>query len=132
MTTAAAGRSSGAPPDQAPTTAADGSDPPRQTAPDDLPPIERPLGGVTALTRSRRLTRAGSGQSLVMWLFLTRRFRTWVLITFLVPLATGLLRRVGEALQRRNGPTSVSNGLLKAGELGDRARARLGGGRRRR
>ena len=67
-----------------------------------------------------------------MWLFLTRRFRTWVLITFLVPLATGLLRRVGEALQRRNGPTSVSNGLLKAGELGDRARARLGGGRRRR
>jgi hypothetical protein len=67
-----------------------------------------------------------------MWLFLTRRFRTWVLITFLIPLATGLLRRVGEALQRRNGPTTVSNGLLKAGELGDRARARLGGGRRRR
>jgi hypothetical protein len=67
-----------------------------------------------------------------MWLFLTRRFRTWVLITFLVPLATGLLRRVGDALQRRNGPTTVSNGLLKAGELGDRARARLGGGRRRR
>ena len=67
-----------------------------------------------------------------MWLFLTRRFRTWVLITFLIPLATGLLRRVGEALQRRNGPTAVSNGLLKAGELGNRARARLGGGRRRR
>lgn len=67
-----------------------------------------------------------------MWLFLTRRFRTWVLITFLIPLATGLLRRVGEALQRRNGPTAVSNGLLKAGALGDRARARLGGGRRRR
>jgi hypothetical protein len=67
-----------------------------------------------------------------MWLFLTRRFRTWVLITFVVPLATGLLRRVGETLQRRNGPTTVSNGLLRAGELGDRARARLGGGRRRR
>jgi hypothetical protein len=67
-----------------------------------------------------------------MWLFLTRRFRTWVLITFLIPLATGLLRRVGEALQRRNGPSAVSNGLLKAGQIGDRARARLGGGRRRR
>ena len=67
-----------------------------------------------------------------MWLFLPRRFRTWVLITFLIPLATGLLRRVGETLQRRNGPTAVSNGLLKAGEIGDRARARLGGGRRRR
>jgi hypothetical protein len=67
-----------------------------------------------------------------MWLFLTRRFRTWVLITFLIPLATGLLRRVGETLERRNGPTAVSNGLLKAGQIGDRARARLGGGRRRR
>ena len=66
-----------------------------------------------------------------MWLFLTRRFRTWVLLTFLVPLATGLLRRVGEALQRRNGPSTVSNGLLRAGELGERARARLRGGRRR-
>ena len=66
-----------------------------------------------------------------MWLFLTRRFRTWVLLTFLVPLATGLLRRVGEALQRRNGPSTVSNGLLRAGELGERARVRLRGGRRR-
>jgi hypothetical protein len=67
-----------------------------------------------------------------MWLFLTRRFRTWVVLTVLVPLASGLLRRVGTALQRRNGPTAVSNGLLKAGELGDRARDRLRGGRRRR
>ena len=66
-----------------------------------------------------------------MWLFLTRRFRTWVLVTFLVPLATGLLRRVGETLQRRNGPSAVSDGLLRAGELGERARARLRGRRRR-
>jgi hypothetical protein len=67
-----------------------------------------------------------------MWLFLTRRFRTWVLLTFLIPLATGLLRRVGQALEHRNGPSAVSNGLLKAGELGDRARNTLRGGRRRR
>jgi hypothetical protein len=66
-----------------------------------------------------------------MWLFLTRRFRTWVLITVLAPLATGLLRRLGQTLERRNGATTVSNGLLKAGELGDRARARLRGGGRR-
>jgi hypothetical protein len=64
-----------------------------------------------------------------MWLFLTRRFRTWVLLTVLVPLASGLLRRVGQTLERRNGPTAVSNGLLKAGDLGDRARATLRGGR---
>ena len=67
-----------------------------------------------------------------MWLFLTRRFRTWVLLTFLVPLASGVLRRLGQTLERRNGPTTVSNGLLKAGALGDRARDRLRGGRRRR
>jgi hypothetical protein len=79
-----------------------------------------------------RLGRPLPGQRLDMWLFLTRRFRTWVLLTFLIPLATGLLRRVGQALERRNGPSSVSNGLLKAGDLGDRARSRLRGGRRRR
>ncbi|MCW2537177.1 MAG: uncharacterized protein JWQ26_2876 [Modestobacter sp.] len=64
-----------------------------------------------------------------MWLFLTRRFRTWVLLTVLVPLATGLLRRVGQALERRNGPSSVSNGLLKAVDFSDRASAKLRGGR---
>ncbi len=67
-----------------------------------------------------------------MWLFLTRRFRMWVVLTVLAPLATTVLRGLGSALQRRTGPSVVSNGLLKAGELGDRARARLGGGRRRR
>ena len=65
-----------------------------------------------------------------MWLFLTRRFRTWVLLTILVPLASGLLRRVGQMLERRNGPSGISNGLLKAGELGEKARLKLGGKRR--
>ena len=67
-----------------------------------------------------------------MWLFLTRRFRTWVLLTFLVPLASGVLRRLGQTLERRNGPTAVSNGLLKAGALGYQTRDRLRGGRKRR
>jgi hypothetical protein len=67
-----------------------------------------------------------------MWLFLTRRFRTWLLLTVVVPLATGLLRRVGETLQRRTGSTPLTRTLLKAGDLGDRARATLRGGRRRR
>ena len=60
-----------------------------------------------------------------MWLFLTRRLRTWLLVAFVLPLATGVLRRLGLALERRNGPTAVSNGLLRVGALGDRARARL-------
>ena len=62
-----------------------------------------------------------------MWLFLTRRLRTWLIITLLIPLATGVLRRLGQTLERRNGPTAVSNGLLRVGALGDRARARLRG-----
>jgi hypothetical protein len=66
-----------------------------------------------------------------MWLFLTRRFRMWVILTVLAPLATKVLRRLGQTLERRNGPNAVSNGLLKAGEIGDRTRAKLGGGRRR-
>jgi hypothetical protein len=66
-----------------------------------------------------------------MWLFFTRRLRMWLILTVLVPLTTGLLRRIGEGLERRNGSTTVSRALLKAGDLGDRARATLRGGRRR-
>jgi hypothetical protein len=62
-----------------------------------------------------------------MWLFLTRRFRTWLLLTLVLPLATGVLRRLGQTLERRNGPSAVSNGLLRVGALGDGARARLRG-----
>jgi hypothetical protein len=66
-----------------------------------------------------------------MWLFLTRRFRMWVMLTILAPLATRVLRRLGQTMERRNGPTAISNGLLKAGDLGERARVRLGGKPRR-
>jgi hypothetical protein len=67
-----------------------------------------------------------------MWLFLTRRLRMWLLLTVAVPLATGLLRRIGRTLERRTGPTALTRGLLRAGDLGDRARTTLRGGRRRR
>jgi len=66
-----------------------------------------------------------------MWLFLTRRFRMWVILTVLAPFGTKLLRHLGQALEQRNGPTAVSNGLLKAGDVGERARVRLGGKPRR-
>jgi hypothetical protein len=69
---------------------------------------------------------------LIMWLFLTRRFRMWVILTVLAPFAVEVLRRLGQTLERRNGPTAVSNGLLRAGDLGDRARVRMGGKPRRR
>jgi hypothetical protein len=66
-----------------------------------------------------------------MWLFFTRRLRMWLILTVVVPLASGLLRRIGLRLERRNGPSRASRTLLKAGDLGDRARATLRGGRRR-
>ena len=66
-----------------------------------------------------------------MWLFFSRRLRMWLILTVVVPLSTGLLRRVGHSLERRRGPSGVSRALLKAGDLGDRARTTLRGGRRR-
>lgn len=66
-----------------------------------------------------------------MWLFLSRRLRMWVVLTVLAPLATRVLSGLGRALERRTGPSAVSNGLLRAGELGERARVRLGGKPRR-
>lgn len=65
-----------------------------------------------------------------MWLFFTRRLRMWLILTVLLPLGTGVLRRLGQGLERRNGPSGVSRALLRAGEVGDRARATLRGGRR--
>ena len=62
-----------------------------------------------------------------MWLFLTRRLRTWLILTVLAPVASGLLKRAGEEVERRHGPSSLSRGLLRAGSLADRARARLRG-----
>jgi hypothetical protein len=65
-----------------------------------------------------------------MWLFFTRRLRMWLILTVVVPLTTGVLRKVGRRLERRNGPSAVSRARLRAGDLGDRARATLRGGRR--
>ena len=62
-----------------------------------------------------------------MWLFFTRRLRMWLILTVVVPLTTGLLRRVGRILERRSGPSRVSRALLGAGDLGDRVRSRLSG-----
>lgn len=59
-----------------------------------------------------------------MWLFLTRKFRTWLILTILVPLGGGLLRRAGQELERRRGASAVSNTLIRAGNVTDRVRRR--------
>jgi Mg-chelatase subunit ChlD len=67
-----------------------------------------------------------------MWLLLTRRLRMWLVLSVVVPLTSGVLRRAGRALERRTGSTPLTRALYRAGELGDRARTALRGGRRRR
>jgi hypothetical protein len=65
-----------------------------------------------------------------MWLFFTRRLRMWLILTVVVPLAGGLLRRIGRRLERSNGSTRISRGLIRVGEFGDRSRAGTRRGRR--
>jgi len=65
-----------------------------------------------------------------MWLFFSRRLRMWLILTVVVPLATRVLRTFGRRLERRYGPSTVSRALIKAGDLADRARVTLRGGRR--
>ena len=59
-----------------------------------------------------------------MWLFISRRLRMWLILTVLVPLTSGLLRRMGRTVERRHGSNRVSRALLGAGDLGDRLRGR--------
>ena len=57
-----------------------------------------------------------------MWLFLTRRLRMWLLLSVAAPLAAKVLQRAGDALETKNGPTSLSRGLRKGGEFLDSRR----------
>ena len=59
-----------------------------------------------------------------MWLFFSRRLRMWLILTVVVPITSGLLRRAGSSLERRNGSTRLSRALLTVSDLGDRARPR--------
>jgi hypothetical protein len=59
-----------------------------------------------------------------MWLFFSRRLRMWLILTVVVPITSGLLRRAGRSLERRSGSSGLSRALLRAGDLGDRVRPR--------
>ncbi|SDP21152.1 hypothetical protein SAMN05660199_03365 [Klenkia soli] len=60
-----------------------------------------------------------------MWALLSRRLRTWVLLTVAVPLVSRLLRGAGQRLEAKRGPSGLSRGLRKAGDLTGRV-ARTG------
>ena len=59
---------------------------------------------IVRLAGRRLIAGPARGRSSGMWLFFTRRLRMWLILTVLVPLATGLLRRVGRTLERRQRP----------------------------
>jgi len=64
-----------------------------------------------------------------MWLFLTSRIRQWLLLAFVVPLATALVRVLRRRLEARRGPTRLTRLLSSIEGLGaSRSRRR---GRRR-
>lgn len=50
-----------------------------------------------------------------MWAFFSARLRIWLLLAVGVPVLAWLLGRIGQAMERRNGPTTVSRALRKAG-----------------
>ena len=61
-----------------------------------------------------------------MFALLSSRLRTWLILTVAVPIGAAGARRLARAIEARRGPSGLTRGLNKAGELG------RGRGRRRR
>jgi hypothetical protein len=58
-----------------------------------------------------------------MWFFSTR-LRRWIFTTLALPLLGKAAHRLGQEVERKNGPSRLSKGLHQAGNLtGRRARA---------
>lgn len=57
-----------------------------------------------------------------MWLFLSRRLRTWLFLTVALPLVAKVLQGAGNAIERRRGPSTLTRTLCKAGNALDRRR----------
>ena len=50
-----------------------------------------------------------------MWLLMSGRLRRWLLLAVGLPVLAALLRSLGERLEARDGPTTVSRWLGRAG-----------------
>jgi hypothetical protein len=57
-----------------------------------------------------------------MWVLLSSRLRTWLLLTVAVPLAATVARRLARRIESRHGETKVSRSLYKASDLVSRNR----------
>lgn len=52
-----------------------------------------------------------------MWVFLTRRFRQYLVLAFGAPIVAYLLDGVGRSMEKRRGPTRVTRALRSGGDV---------------
>ena len=52
-----------------------------------------------------------------MMAFFTKRLRTWLLLTVAVPAGAAAARALAHNIEKRNGPTPVSRGLMSVSNL---------------
>ena len=57
-----------------------------------------------------------------MWVFLTARFRRWLILAVAVPLATTAVHLIRVALEKRSGATRLTRVLGRVEDLGQRRR----------
>ncbi len=58
-----------------------------------------------------------------MWVFLTRRFRRWLIMAIAVPVLGAVARRLSERIEKKHaGPTKTSKALGHAGRFAQSTR----------
>jgi hypothetical protein len=59
-----------------------------------------------------------------MWAFFSRRARLWLITVLVAPLLSFVFGRLGTALERRNGPSTISRGLQSGSRFLNRRKAK--------
>lgn len=75
--------------------------------------------GDEAIKQSIELARHGRH---LMWMFITNRFRQWLLLAVAVPLALWILSLIRRRLEARSGSTRLTRAMARGESLGRRAR----------
>ncbi len=59
-----------------------------------------------------------------MWLFITRRLRTWLIFALVVPIATTTIHLIREMIEKRTGNTRLTRALTAIEDVGRSRRRR--------